>query len=351
MFSNLLDLTETTDGQYRAPPPPDKGERIFGGQFLAQSMRAAELTVPDDRQVHSLHAYFLRPGDVDHPIELKVDTVRDGRTFSARQVIAHQHDKERFRVTLSFHVNDYCPEFIGATMPDVPSPEEVSFTYDDFTLELIDDDEWPGSARPLEIRYINPPRIRGEATSAPQLMWMRIAETLGDAPGEHLAGLAYLSDSTLVDHIRLPHGKRWQDDDFEGASRTSDSRVRAWTMPCGFTGLAEPISGCSSNSRFSPRVWGAVSCWAVSSTVPGKSWRAACKKGSCGGSPRSGPNLCRPPEPMGHLHRAYESQLRVRSLAGTGPYRSLLGRRTVTPMWVLLVPIDAPSTLDAARAD
>jgi len=218
LFSNLLDLTETTDGQYRAPPPPDKGERIFGGQFLAQSMRAAELTVPDDRQVHSLHAYFLRPGDVDHPIELKVDTVRDGRTFSARQVIAHQHDKERFRVTLSFHVNDYCPEFIGATMPDVPSPEEVSFTYDDFTLELIDDDEWPGSARPLEIRYINPPRIRGEATSAPQLMWMRIAETLGDAPGEHLAGLAYLSDSTLVDHIRLPHGKRWQDDDFEGAS-------------------------------------------------------------------------------------------------------------------------------------
>ena len=218
MFSTLLDLEEVADGRYRAPSPPDKGDRVFGGQFMAQSMRAAQLTVPDDRQVHSLHCYFLRPGDVEHPIELEVQTVRDGRTFSARQVLAHQHGKERFRMTVSFHVNDHCPDYEGAAMPDAPPPEEVPFTYDDFTLELIGGDDWAGSARPMDIRYINPPRVRGEPATEPQLMWMRIDETMDDTPGAHLAGLVYLSDSTLVDHIRLPHGKRWQDDDFEGAS-------------------------------------------------------------------------------------------------------------------------------------
>lgn len=218
MFSSLLELVNTRHSEFEAPPPPDKGARVFGGQFLAQSIRAAELTVGADRQAHSLHAYFLRPGDVNHPITYAVETVRNGRGFSSRQVTATQHGKERYRVAISFHVKDQSPDYVGPSMPDTPPPEEVTFTYDDFTLEQTGAKDWAGSARPLDIRYINPPRERGKPVTENQLMWMRITERMDDSPGSHLSGLAYLSDSTLVDHVMLPHDKRWQDDDFEGAS-------------------------------------------------------------------------------------------------------------------------------------
>ena len=219
MFSSLLRLEPAAEGGFTAPASPDKGERVFGGQFLAQCLAAAQTTVDGGRDVNSLHGYFLRPGDVDEPVLIHVEQVRDGRSFSSRQAVAVQHGKELFRLLVSFQVPDETPEYVAAQMPDVPPPEEVAYTYDDFTLAQTEQSAWYGSDRPMDIRYVNPPNVpRGTAVTEPQLMWMRINETLPDTPGTHRAGLAYLSDSTLVDHIPLPHGLRWQDANFGGTS-------------------------------------------------------------------------------------------------------------------------------------
>ena len=219
MFAPLLRLSRIDERRFTAPRSPDKGERMFGGQFLAQCMAAAQATVADDRRVNSLHGYFLRPGDVDLELDLAVETVRDGRSFSSRQVVAVQRGKELFRVLVSYQVPDESPEYVATPMPDVPSPDEVGFTYDDFTLELSGADAWHGSDRPVDIRYINPPTApRGEPVTETQLMWMRIPESLPDSAVVHQAGLAYLSDTTVVDHVMLPLGLRWQDAGLEGTS-------------------------------------------------------------------------------------------------------------------------------------
>ena len=219
MFAPLLDLVSIGDNRFVAPPSPDKGERMFGGQFLAQCLAAAQTTVADDRQVNSLHGYFLRPGDVDLDVDLHVVEVRDGRSFSSRQVVAQQRGKELFRMLVSYQVPDESPEYMGFVMPAVPPPEEVTYTYEDFTLAQSGDAAWYGADRPMDIRYINPPSaVRGVPVTETQLMWMRIPEALSDAPHVHQAGLAYLSDSTIVDHIMLPLGMRWQDTGLEGTS-------------------------------------------------------------------------------------------------------------------------------------
>lgn len=215
----LLTLTPDGDDCFTAPPSPDKGERMFGGQFLAQGLAAAQATVAADRRVHSLHGYFLRPGDVHEPVRLTVQQVRDGRSFSAREVIAAQHGKERFRLLASFQVPEETPVYVGAPMPTVPPPHAVTTTYDDFTLAQTGAAAWSGSARPMDIRYINPPAAPpGVPVTETQLMWMRIGRPLGDDAAKHAAALAYLSDSTLVDHVPLPLGQRWQDAGFGGTS-------------------------------------------------------------------------------------------------------------------------------------
>ncbi|MXX28255.1 MAG: acyl-CoA thioesterase II, partial [Gammaproteobacteria bacterium] len=193
--------------------------------LLAQCLMAAQATAGDDRACHALHAAFLRPGDVDAPVEIAIERVRDGRSFSSRQAVASQHGKERFRMLASFQVPAESPAYCEAVMPNVPPPEDMSATYDDFTLAQTGESSWYGSDRPMDIRYVNPPMAsRGEPVTEPQLMWMRIRDKLPpatDSPhlaGLHRAGLVYLSDATLVDHVMLPHGLRWQDDDFLGTS-------------------------------------------------------------------------------------------------------------------------------------
>ena len=94
----------------------------------------------------------------------------------------------------------------------------MSLTYDAFTLAQTGEADWHGANRPVDIRYINPPPPRGTPTMEPQRMWMRIEQSLDADERVHRAGLAYLSDTTLVDHVMLPHGRRWQDADFDGAS-------------------------------------------------------------------------------------------------------------------------------------
>lgn len=216
---HAVDPAEGEKQWFVAPPAPDRGERMYGGQLLAQCLAAAQRTVDEDRAAHSLHAYFARPADAAAPLELRVQRLRDGRTFSLRETVAEQGGRLLFRMLVSFQAPADTPAYAGHRMPQVPEPEAVTFTYDDFTLAQTGSSDWHGSARPMDIRYVNPPtQPRGEPVTEPQLVWLRIDEDLPDDPAIHQAGLAYLADSTLVDHVMLPLGLRWQDEDFEGVS-------------------------------------------------------------------------------------------------------------------------------------
>ena len=219
MFTELITLDDLGGGAFNAPEPPDKGDTLFGGQFIAQCLSAADMTLGGDRLVHSLHAYFLRPGDVHLPVAITVDPVRDGRSFSWRQTVASQHGRELFRMLASYQVPTASPDYARPQAPRVPPPAETPFTYGEFTMRETGEDTWHGFDRPMDVLYVNPPDApRGEPVTESQLMWMRINEPLPDTPAIHQAGLAYLSDTTLVDHLMLPHGLRWQDGDFLGTS-------------------------------------------------------------------------------------------------------------------------------------
>lgn len=215
----MMALVETGPDRFTAPEAPESEGRMYGGQLLAQALAAAGRTVARDRQAHSLHAYFLAPGDVSTTVELRVERVRDGRSFSSRSVSAFQGGRELFRMVVSYHIDEPGQPFAGHRKPDVPPPEEVALTYEEFSSSAGRQQEWDIEARPMDTRCINPPVAPlGEPVLEDQRMWMRISERLPESAGLHRAGLAYLSDSTLVDHVVLPHGRRWQEPGLTGAS-------------------------------------------------------------------------------------------------------------------------------------
>lgn len=215
----MMALVETGPDRFTAPEAPEREGQMYGGQLLAQSLAAAARTVSSDRQAHSLHAYFLAPGDISSTVDLVVERVRDGRSFSSRSVSARQGGRELFRMVVSFHIAEPGEPFAGHPKPDVPPPEEVAMTYTEFSRSAGKQQDWDIEARPMDTRCINPPAAPfGEPVLEDQRMWMRIPERLPADPGLHLAGLAYLSDSTLIDHVVLPHGRRWQEPGLTGTS-------------------------------------------------------------------------------------------------------------------------------------
>ncbi len=224
-FLDVIDLADGSSGdEYVGPPSPERSGVTYGGQLLAQGVIAASRTVDGGRQLHSLHGLFLRPGDVARPTLWRVERVRDGRSFAARSVSGHQEGKEIFRVMASFHEPEegfaYQPE------PDIdigrlPHPEATTTTYVEFCLAHPDVEtaDWYGQDRPMDIRYIDPPDpAGGPPLDRPQLMWMRLSDELPEDPPVHHAGLAYLADASLIDHVVLPHGYRWHDARLTGAS-------------------------------------------------------------------------------------------------------------------------------------
>ena len=218
-FLRMLDLVEAGPDRFTAPQAPEREGRMYGGQLLAQALAAADRTVPDDRHAHSLHAYFLLPGDVSATVDVQVERVRDGRSFSSRSVSARQGGRELFRMMVSYHVAEPGEPFAGHRKPDVPSPEEVALTYAALSRSMGAKLEWDIESRPMDTRCINPPVAPlGEPVLEDQRMWMRIAQRLPANSGLHRAGLAYLSDSTLIDHVVLPHGRRWQEPGLTSAS-------------------------------------------------------------------------------------------------------------------------------------
>ncbi|MER6177088.1 acyl-CoA thioesterase II [Streptosporangium sp. NPDC001681] len=222
---DLLDLEQIELDIFRGRSPEERIQRVFGGQVAAQALVAAGRTVPDGRDVHSLHAYFIRPGDPAIPIVYNVERVRDGRSFTTRRVVAIQHGKAIFTMSASFHVQETGVEHQAATMPQVIDPEELP-SYRDRMLQIVGTNslmrEWASRPRPVDARYVTPltweahrdPELRGSNTN----VWFRYEAELPDDPLLHVVLAAYASDFTLVDTVLLAHGLAWGASNVSGAS-------------------------------------------------------------------------------------------------------------------------------------
>jgi acyl-CoA thioesterase II len=202
----LLDLEPIEVNIFRGVSPDEERQRVFGGQVAGQALVAAGRTVAEDRRVHSLHAYFLRPGDPHVPILYEVDRIRDGKSFTTRRVVAIQHGQAIFHLSASFHVDEDGFDHHDP-MPDVPRPEDLPTFQDRIKAMGGDVPEWFTRPRPIDTRNVQEPwRTEGRPAADPrQQVWMRADGTLPDDPMLHACVVAYASDMTLLDSILLPH--------------------------------------------------------------------------------------------------------------------------------------------------
>lgn len=203
----LLDLEDIEVNVFRGRSPDIDQQRVFGGQVAGQALVAAARTVDDDRRVHSLHAYFLRPGDPKVPILYEVDRQRDGRSFTTRRVVAIQHGRPIFNMSASFHIHESGFEHQFDAPADVTPPDEL----DDFATRWAPYaeqlGEWYTRARPIDTRYADwTPPDRAAALPPRHRVWVRAAGVLPDDPVLHACVVAYASDMTLLDTTLLPHG-------------------------------------------------------------------------------------------------------------------------------------------------
>jgi acyl-CoA thioesterase-2 len=193
--------------------------RVFGGQVLGQTIVAAGRTVDPDRPVHSMHGYFLRPGDSSEPITFTVERLRDGRSFSARRVHAIQYDKPILSMIASFQSGADGVEHQDE-MPDVPAPEDLPSARE--LLEAIDHPvaQYWARQRPVDIRHVQQPVYfqAAEERVPRQAVWMRVPETLPDDQLLHRAVLGYASDYTLLESVLRAHGLTWATPGLKAAS-------------------------------------------------------------------------------------------------------------------------------------
>ena len=207
---SLLDLEPIEVGLFRGRQPDTALQRVFGGQVAGQALVAAARTTDADRQVHSLHAYFLRPGDTRVPIVYDVERTRDGRSFSTRRVVARQHGRPIFYMSASFQLPEEGLDHQDP-MPRVTPPDECPDLGDVLArLTRRPRDAWDREWAALEVRYAGDSREGGvlsaEAHPALARVWLRASGPLGDDPVVHAAVLAYASDLTLLSASTVPHG-------------------------------------------------------------------------------------------------------------------------------------------------
>ena len=207
---DLLALERLEDNLFRGQSRDIGTKYVFGGQVLGQALSAAQKTVPVERIVHSLHAYFLRAGDIEHPIVYDVDRTRDGKSFSVRRVTAIQHGKPIFVFAASFQEPEPGAEH-QLSMPEVPMPEDLPppEPLDPAFLAKLPAklQRWVTRGGPFEFRHVYP-RDEFKPSKRPpyQQVWFRLPERIDDTPALHRSLLAYASDFHLIGTTTFPHG-------------------------------------------------------------------------------------------------------------------------------------------------
>jgi acyl-CoA thioesterase-2 len=237
----LLELKPLGDDRFEGPRRGDGVGRVFGGQVIAQALVAAQATVAEDRPAHSLHAYFLRGGSEELPVEYRIERGFDGGSFANRRVIARQEERQILACSVSFQRSEGGPHHQEPTMPDVPPPEELAPEHvllERYRAEI--EAHAPRiilRPRPIEVRAANPTALLSREPSAPQQrLWFRARAPLPDDPRIHRAVLAYFSDMRLMATCLLPHGLAFARGDVRGASLDhaiwfhADARVDEWLL-------------------------------------------------------------------------------------------------------------------------
>ncbi len=236
----LLQLEQLDDNLFRSLTQEEGWKRVYGGQVLGQALAAAQKTAPEGRAPHSLHAYFLLPGDPLAPILYQVERARDGKSFSTRRVVAIQHGRPIFTLSSSFQVAESGFEH-QAPPPAVPGPEGLD---DEVTIIRRHLAAVPEGWRAflLRPRAVEVRPVGGAGSYAPQMaepvrrLWFRVAAPLPDDPALHRAALAYVSDAHFVTTAILPHGQSFLDPRLQLASLDhamwfhEDARADQWLL-------------------------------------------------------------------------------------------------------------------------
>ena len=206
----ILDLEQLERNLFRGRSPQVGWQRVFGGQVIGQALVAAVRTV-EGRHPHSLHAYFLLPGDPKVPIIYEVDRIRDGRSFTTRRIVAIQHGQAIFSMSVSFHAEETGYEH-QAKMPDVPPPEDLPSEAEirASVLPMMPDPvrAYYERERPIELKPVEFNRYISRDPQEPRFnVWIRATGRLPDDPAIHQCVLAYASDMTLLDSSLIAHGR------------------------------------------------------------------------------------------------------------------------------------------------
>jgi acyl-CoA thioesterase-2 len=218
----LLKLEKIEENIFRGQSQDLGFGSVFGGQVLGQALSAAYETIPPDRKAHSLHAYFLRMGDVTKPIVYEVDAIRDGKSFTTRRVVAIQKGRAIFNMAASFQIDEIGFDHQDR-MPEVVGPEGIE---SELELAMKMADKIPKSIRekilckkPIELRPVNPiSPFDPEKRDPVKYIWFKAIDRMPDDPKVHQYMLAYASDFSLVDTSLYPHGHSYWDSNMQVAS-------------------------------------------------------------------------------------------------------------------------------------
>jgi acyl-CoA thioesterase-2 len=203
----LLDLESLDVDLFRGRQPETDRQRVFGGQVAAQALIAGVRTTEDDRHVHSLHSYFLLPGDTAVPIIYDVERLRDGRSFSTRRIVARQHGHPIYFMTANFQRTEDGFDHQD-TMPSVGGPDD-GLRWDHLARERGATEKFLKEWSALDVRYLGNSAYNltdDPSRPARAQLWIRVNGRLSDDPLEHLATFTYASDMTLLGATLVPHG-------------------------------------------------------------------------------------------------------------------------------------------------
>jgi len=207
---DLLQLERIDTNLFRGRQPDTVMQRVFGGQVAAQAVAAATETTPAVYDLHSLHSYFLRPGDPAVPIVYDVEELREGRSFATRRVVARQHGHGIFFMTANFQKPEEGFDHQD-TMPEVLAPEEGVDLAELFRKQEGPGGVWEREWSALDVRFVGNSHLGGvddPTRPARAQLWIRVGGQLADDPGIHRAAFTYASDLTLLGAALVPHGLR-----------------------------------------------------------------------------------------------------------------------------------------------